>query len=127
MKKVFAIFVLLFCAACTTSKQNSVTEYEVDFKTAYQAALSSLKDRQFIVKNMDWNSGEIDAYRKYKDGDLQKEIITTVSLEQRGTRVKVRMLNAASSSSAPIRSSELNAIENAFFAKLNQELGLPAK
>jgi len=127
MKKILAILVLFLSTACTTSKQNAVIEYEADFKIAYQAALSSLKDRQFVVKNMDWNSGEIDAYRKYKDGDLQKEITTTVSLEQRGTRVKVRMLNAASGSSAPIRSSELNAEENAFFAKLNQELGLPAR
>jgi outer membrane biogenesis lipoprotein LolB len=123
MKKLFAIFILALLTACATpSRQDSVTSYELDFKTVYQASLSALKDRNFTIKNMDWNAGEIDAYLRYEDNKEQKEIRTTVALEQNGQTVKVRMKNTKGDNSAYISASVLNETENAFFVALNKEL-----
>lgn len=123
MKKIVSIFVFALLTACaTSSKQDSVASYEVDFKTVYQASLSALKDRNFTIKNMDFNSGEIDAYLRYEEDKEQKEIRTTVALEQNAKTVKVRMKNTKGEGSAPISTSALNATENAFFVALNKEL-----
>ncbi len=116
------LFVLLF-ACTTTSKNESVTEFDSDFKKVFQASMSVLKDKKFTIKNFDWNSGEIDAYLRYQD----KEIRSTVALEQRGKIVKVRMTNSKGENSSNISTSELNATENSFFESLNKELGIKQK
>ncbi len=123
MKKILSIFILALLTACATpSKQDSVASFELDFKTVYQASLSALKDRNFTIKNMDFNSGEIDAYLRYEERNEKKEIRTTVALEQNAQVVKVRMKNTKGENSASISASDLNATENAFFVALNKEL-----
>jgi hypothetical protein len=86
-----------------------------------------IDSNQFTIKNFDWNSGEIDAYLKYQEKDIQKEIRTTVALEQQGKSVKVRMINKQAENSGNISNSDLNATENAFFDSLNKQLGVKQK
>lgn len=128
MKKFISLALLSLLTACATpAKNDSITAFEADFKTVFNASMSALKDRKFTIKNFDWNSGEIDAYLKYQDRDIQKEIRTTVALEQHGKTVKVRMTNSKAENSGSISASELNATENAFFDALNKELGIKQK
>jgi hypothetical protein len=124
MKNIFLIPLFFLLVACATpSKNESVSEFDSDFKKVFQASMSVLKDKKFTIKNFDWNSGEIDAYLRYQD----KEIRSTVALEQRGKIVKVRMINSKAENSANISASELNATENSFFESLNKELGVKQK
>jgi len=44
--------------------------------------LSVLKDRNFTIKNRDFNSGAIDAYLRYEEKNEKKEIRTTVALNK---------------------------------------------
>ena len=127
MKKLLAALLMLLLTACAAPKPELSSAYEADFKTVFQASLSALKDHKFTIKNMDFNSGEIDAYLRYQDGDRQKEIRTTVALEQSGKSVKVRMHNAKAEDSAFISSGELSATEAKFFNSLNKALSVGAK
>ena len=128
MKRLLSLLALTLLTACATSAKNeSISSFDADFKTVFNASMSALKDRKFTIKNFDWNSGEIDAYLKYQEKDLQKEIRTTVALEQQGKSVKVRMINKQAENSANISNSDLNATENAFFDALNKQLGIKQK
>lgn len=128
MKRLLSLLALTLLTACATSAKNeSISSFDADFKTVFNASMSALKDRKFTIKNFDWNSGEIDAYLKYQEKDLQKEIRTTVALEQQGKSVKVRMINKQAENSANISNSDLNASENAFFDALNKQLGVKQK
>ena len=128
MKRLLSLLALTLLTACATSAKNeSISSFDADFKTVFNASMSALKDRKFTIKNFDWNSGEIDAYLKYQEKDLQKEIRTTVALEQQGKSVKVRMINKQAENSANISNSDLNSTENAFFDALNKQLGVKQK
>jgi len=128
MKRLLSLLVLSLVTACTTpAKNESISSFDADFKTVFNASMSALKDRKFTIKNYDWNSGEIDAYLKYQEKDIQKEIRTTVALEQQGNSVKVRMINKQAENSGNISVSDLNATENAFFDALNKALGVKTK
>ena len=128
MKKLFSLLLLSLLTACATpAKNESISSFDADFKTVFNASMSALKDRKFTIKNFDWNSGEIDAYLKYQEKDIQKEIRTTVALEQQGKSVKVRMINKQAENSGNISTSDLNATENAFFDALNNALGVKTK
>jgi hypothetical protein len=128
MKRLLSLLALSLVTACTTpAKNESISSFDADFKTVFNASMSALKDRKFTIKNYDWNSGEIDAYLKYQEKDIQKEIRTTVALEQQGNSVKVRMINKQAENSGNISVSDLNATENAFFDSLNKALGIKTK
>ena len=128
MKRLLSLLALTLLTACATpAKNESISSFEADFKTVFNASMSALKDRKFNIKNFDWNSGEIDAYLKYQEKDIQKEISTTVALEQQGKSVKVRMINKQAENSGNISTSDLNATENAFFDSLNKALGIKTK
>jgi outer membrane biogenesis lipoprotein LolB len=128
MKRLLSLLALTLLTACATSAKNeSISSFDADFKTVFNASMSALKDRKFTIKNFDWNSGEIDAYIKYQEKDVQKEIRTTVALEQQGKSVKVRMINKQAENSGNISNSDLNATENAFFDALNKQLGVKQK
>lgn len=123
MKKFLATLSLLALAACSTiPKAAQLNNYEADFKTVFQAALSSLKEQRFTVKNYDWNSGEIDAYLRFEVGSQKKEVLTTIFLEQNGAKTKVLMKNLKSENSAPVTSAEYKDLESGFFESLNRTL-----
>ena len=128
MKKIFFLILFSLLTACATSSKNeSSSSFDADFQTVFKSAMSTLKDQKFTIKNFDWNSGEIDAYKKYQDKDIHKELITTVAIEQQGKIIKVRMINKQGENSGKISNSDLNAAENAFFDALNKQFDVKQK
>ena len=113
-------FLLIGCSNPT--KQSQVSVYEADFKTIFQVAISSLKDRRFVIKNYDWNSGEIDSYLIYGSNSQKKEVVANVSLEQSGTKVKVRITAKKSDTSSPISTSDLRSIEKDLFDSIDEAI-----
>lgn len=63
--------ITLGCSSSTRQVQNNL--YDKEFGTVFQASLSALKDRKFTIKSYDWNSGEIDGYKKYREGEKKKK------------------------------------------------------
>jgi hypothetical protein len=125
MKLIFSTLLLAICLGCSGSGQKVQNNlYEKDFKTVFQASLSSLKDRKFTIKSYDWNSGEIDGYRKYQEGEKRKEVGATVSLEQVEKQVKVRIRLQQSEGSAPVPKSELESMEREFYLSLDEAVKL---
>jgi hypothetical protein len=123
MKAIFNMFLALAMFGCATNGgQGPDNLYSQDFKTVFQASLSSLKDRDFTIKAYDWNSGEIDAYRQYKDDEKLKVMVATVSLEDMSGKVKVRINLKARDDSAPIPKSEFRSAETGFFVALKRSL-----
>ena len=121
IKKLIFAMLFFLCAACSSPpKKSQLSVYESDFKTSFQAALSALKDRRFVIKSYDWNSGEIDAYLIYENGTQKKEVNATVSVEQSGSKVKIRMVTRKSEKSPSISDSDLSTIEKGFFQTLDE-------
>ncbi len=123
MKKILSILILVASLGCTsTSRHESANVYGSDYKTVFQASLSTLKDLNFTIRTFDWNSGEIDAYRQYKEGNNLKIVLATVALEDLGGKVKVRITLKQGVDSAPVSKSEFISNESEFLSLLRRSI-----
>jgi hypothetical protein len=123
MKIIISALLLAITLGCSTSARQTQNKiYDKEFRTVFQASLSALKDRRFTIKSYDWNSGEIDSYKKSKEGEKNKEVRATVSLEQINQKTKVRINVQQSEESTLIAQSEIELIEREFFVSLDNAI-----